>query len=172
MHALSRLVHERMDVLGYKPADLARRASVSKATVSELLSDQRDTLDGMPAKSTIAGLASALRIPTDQLLLAAAQAYGVPVEAPIIVPTVDGISNTDLARELHRRLEIEEAVAEESIRPLDITGQNLRVLDVVDVRAELLREANTRPGREAIYTYLADTLTVAIERTDRDGDTD
>lgn len=168
MHALSRLVQQRMDALGYSRSDLARRAGVSKATVTELLSDQRDTLDGMPAKSTVAGLATALHIPTEQLLLAAAEAYGVPVDAPVLVPTVDGVSSTDLARELARRVEIDEAVARDSINPLDILGASLRVVDVVDVRAELLRHAQDQSGKAPIYEYLADVLTVAIERADNE----
>jgi transcriptional regulator with XRE-family HTH domain len=82
MHAFRRLIQARMDERGYKPADVVRLSGLSRQTLHSILTDSRDTIKEMPSRKTVQVLAEALRMPADQLLIAAAEAYGVPVAAP------------------------------------------------------------------------------------------
>ena len=42
MHALRRYVHQGMDAKGWTPADLARASGITKQTVSNILTDDRE----------------------------------------------------------------------------------------------------------------------------------
>jgi transcriptional regulator with XRE-family HTH domain len=174
MHAFQRLIQDRMDERGYKPADVVRLSGLSRQTLHSILTDSRDTIKEMPSRKTVQVLAEALRLPTDQLLIAAAEAYGVPVTAPVMVPSVTDVSDSELARELLRR-----AVGREAdrtfVQPLelsDIDGES--ILAIVDLRRRLLaeaaKEAETRPGLAATLRHLAEVVTAALDHAAKDAD--
>ena len=170
MHAFRRLIQARMDERGYKPADVVRLSGLSRQTLHSILSDSRDTIKEMPSRKTVQGLAEALRMPPDQLLIAAAEAYGVPVAAPVMVPTVTDVSDAELARELLRRAVAREGSAGTGTPPplqlSDIDGES--VLAVVDLRRRLLAEAaaesDARPGLAKTLDHLAKVITAALDR--------
>lgn len=172
MHAFQRLIQARMDERGYKPADVVRLSGLSRQTLHSILTDSRDTIKEMPSRKTVQVLAEALRLPTDQLLIAAAEAYGVPVSAPVMVPSVTEVSDSELARELLRR-----AVSREAdrtfVQPLklsDIDGES--ILAIVDLRRRLLAEAaveaEARPGLAATLRHLAEVVTAALDQAAKD----
>lgn len=168
MHAFRRLIQARMDERGYKPADVARLSGLSRQTLHSILTDSRDTIKEMPSRKTVQVLAEALRMPADQLLVAAAEAYGVPVAAPVMVPTVTDVSDSELARELlHRAVARERGGALPPPLDLsDIDGES--VLAVVDLRRRLLTEAaaeaDTHPGLAETLDHLAAVITAALDR--------
>lgn len=168
MHAFRRLIQTRMDERGYKPADVVRLSGLSRQTLHSILTDSRDTIKEMPSRKTVQVLAEALRMPADQLLIAAAEAYGVPVTAPVLVPTVTDVADSELARELLRRADFREQGAAEPA-PLDLsTIDGESILAVVDLRRRLLAEAaavtGSRPGLAGTLTHLAQVITAALDR--------
>lgn len=169
MHAFRRLIQARMDERGYKPADVVRMSGLSRQTLHSILTDSRDTIKEMPSRKTVQVLAEALRMPADQLLVAAAEAYGVPVTAPVMVPTVTDVTDAELARELLRRAAGREGVGGAAPPPLrlsDIDAES--VLAVVDLRRRLLAEAaaeaENRPGLAATLDHLAHVVTAALDQ--------
>jgi hypothetical protein len=133
-----------------------------------ILTDSRDTIKEMPSRKTVQVLAEALRMPADQLLIAAAEAYGVPVAAPLMVPTVTEVSDSELARELLRRA-VERESGGDFVQPLELSNiDGESVLAVVDLRRRLLAEAaaeaDTRPGLAATLRHLAEVITSALDR--------
>jgi transcriptional regulator with XRE-family HTH domain len=168
MHAFRRLIQARMDERGYKPADVVRLSGLSRQTLHSILTDSRDTIKEMPSRKTVQVLAEALRMPTDQLLIAAAEAYGVPVAAPVMVPTVTDVSDAELARELLRRAVAREegGTAPPPLQLSNIDGES--VLAVVDLRRRLLAEAaaeaDTRPGLAETLDHLAKVITAALDQ--------
>jgi len=156
-----------MDEHGYKPADVVRLSGLSRQTLHSILTDSRDTIKEMPSRKTVQVLAEALRMPADQLLIAAAEAYGVPVTAPVMVPTTTDVSDVELARELLRRAAAREQTGA-VMAPLqlsDIDGES--VLAVVDLRRRLLAEAaaeaEARPGLAETLDHLAKVITAALD---------
>jgi transcriptional regulator with XRE-family HTH domain len=170
MHAFRRLIQARMDERGYKPADVVRLSGLSRQTLHSILTDSRDTIKEMPSRKTVQVLAEALRMPADQLLIAAAEAYGVPVAAPVMVPTVTDVSDAELARELLRRAAAREQGSGAAVPPplqlSDIDGES--VLAVVDLRRRLLAEAaaeaDARPGLAETLDHLAKVITAALDQ--------
>ena len=135
-----------------------------------ILTDSRDTIKEMPSRKTVQVLAEALGMPTDQLLVAAAEAYGVPVAAPVLVPTVTEVPDAELARELLRRAVAREGSASVTTPPplrlSNIDGES--VLAVVDLRRRLLAEAaaeaDARPGLAETLDHLAKVVTAALDQ--------
>jgi transcriptional regulator with XRE-family HTH domain len=168
MHAFRRLIQARMDERGYKPADVVRLSGLSRQTLHSILTDSRDTIKEMPSRRTVQVLAEALRMPADQLLVAAAEAYGVPVTAPVLVPTVTDVTDSELARELLRRAVVrdEDCAAPPPLDLSKIDGES--VLAVVDLRRRLLAEAAaeaaSRPGLAETLRHLATVITAALDR--------
>lgn len=171
MHAFRRLIQARMDERGYKPADVVRLSGLSRQTLHSILTDSRDSIKDMPSRKTVQVLAEALRLPADQLLVAAAEAYGVPVTAPVLVPTVTDVSDSELARELLRRATAREELGSAS-PPLDLTDiDDESLLAVVDLRRRLLAEAaaeaTDRPGLADTLHHLAAVITAALDHAAR-----
>lgn len=169
MHAFRRLIQARMDERGYKPADVVRLSGLSRQTLHSILTDSRDTIKEMPSRRTVQVLAEALRMPADQLLVAAAEAYGVPVAAPVLVPTVTDVTDAELARELLRRAVAREEGGVMTPAPLDLSAiDGESVLAVVDLRRRLLAEAAAeaaaRPGLAATLRHLAAVITAALDQ--------
>lgn len=169
MHAFRRLIQTRMDERGYKPADVVRLSGLSRQTLHSILTDSRDTIKEMPSRKTVQVLAEALRMPADQLLIAAAEAYGVPVNAPVLVPTVTDVADSELARELLRRADFREQGGAVEPAPLDLSNiDGESILAVVDLRRRLLAEAaavaDSRPGLAGTLTHLAQVITAALDR--------
>jgi transcriptional regulator with XRE-family HTH domain len=164
-----------MDERGYKPADVVRLSGLSRQTLHSILTDSRDTIKEMPSRRTVQVLAEALRMPADQLLIAAAEAYGVPVAAPVMVPTVTDVSDAELARELLRRAVDREENGGSVLPPLrlsDIDAES--VLSVVDLRRRLLAEAaaesEARPGLAETLDHLAKVITAALDQAAQPAD--
>lgn len=171
MHAFRRLIQARMAERGYKPADVVRLSGLSRQTLHSILTDSRDSIKDMPSRRTVQVLAEALRLPADQLLVAAAEAYGVPVTAPVLVPTVTDVSDSELARELLRRAAVREEDGS-APPPLDLTTiDDESVLAVVDLRRRLLAEAAAeaagQPGLADTLNHLALVITAALNHAAR-----
>ena len=161
-----------MDERGYKPADVVRLSGLSRQTLHSILTDSRDTIKEMPSRKTVQVLAEALRMPADQLLIAAAEAYGVPVAAPVMVPTVTDVSDAELARELLRRAVSREEGFGAAPSPLELSSIDAEsVLAVVDLRRRLLAEAaaeaEARPGLAETLDHLAKVITAALDQAAR-----
>jgi transcriptional regulator with XRE-family HTH domain len=172
MHAFRRLIQARMDERGYKPADVVRLSGLSRQTLHSILTDSRDTIKEMPSRRTVQVLAEALRMPADQLLIAAAEAYGVPVAAPVLVPTVTDVPDAELARELLRRAADREENGGAVLPPLELSDIDAEsVLAVVDLRRRLLAEAaverDARPGLAETLDHLAKVITAALDQAAR-----
>ncbi|WP_408652799.1 helix-turn-helix transcriptional regulator [Jatrophihabitans sp.] len=175
MHAFRRLIQARMDERGYKPADVVRLSGLSRQTLHSILTDSRDTIKEMPSRKTVYVLAEALRMPADQLLIAAAEAYGVPVAAPVMVPTVTDVSDAELARELLRRAVAREENGGAVPPPLQLSNiDGESVLAVVDLRRRLLAEAaaeaDDRPGLAETLDHLARVITAALAQAAKAAD--
>jgi transcriptional regulator with XRE-family HTH domain len=163
-----------MDERGYKPADVVRLSGLSRQTLHSILTDSRDTIKEMPSRRTVQVLAEALRMPADQLLIAAAEAYGVPVAAPVLVPTVTDVSDAELARELLRRAVDREGNGD-AVPPLRLSEIDAEsVLAVVDLRRRLLAEAaaeiDARPGLAETLDHLAKVITAALDQAAKAAD--
>lgn len=104
MNALRALITEQMDGRGWKPAQLARASGLSPQLIHTLLTDDREVIDAMPKRETLAGLARAFGLGEAVLLRAAAQAWGVPVDGTVEAGA-GGLSNADLIAELEQRLD-------------------------------------------------------------------
>ncbi|MFL6162988.1 MAG: helix-turn-helix domain-containing protein [Jatrophihabitantaceae bacterium] len=169
MHAFRRLIQQRIDERGETSADVARRAGLSKQTLHSILTDDRPAIREMPSRKTVQGLAAALQMSADQLLIAAAEAYGVPVSRPVVVPSVIEVTDSELARELMRRALARESVTgtdrTTSLDLTDIDGESL--LAVVQLRRGLLdqaiSEAAGRPGLARTLEQLASIIAGALD---------
>lgn len=167
MHALRRFLQELIDERGETPAEIARRAGLSKQTLHSILHDDRPNIREMPARKTVEGLATALRVPEGRLLLAAAEAYGVPVSTPVHAPTMADFPDSELARELTRRAVSREDRAGHEGARLDLAGiDGESVLDLVELRRSLLEQAamgEDRPYRAAALRFMASLIEDAVK---------
>lgn len=105
MHALRRFLEDGVRRRRWNQADLARESGISKQVVSNLLGDERPTLDRLPQDKTIDGIARALEVDRSVVLAVIAQAMGLPVSEPTVVYDPSGVGDADLLRELARRLD-------------------------------------------------------------------
>lgn len=102
MHALGRYILEQMDRQGITRSELIRRSGLSKQTIYNLLNDPRARMDQTPQRKTIEKLAGALGVPEGDVLIASAEAIGVPVAAN--VAPLASASDAQLLEELRLRL--------------------------------------------------------------------
>jgi transcriptional regulator with XRE-family HTH domain len=125
MHALGEYLSEEIHRRGWTAAELARRAGLTKQSVSNLMAD-KPTLGRMLERRTFAGLAEALGVPSEVLVLKAADAMGIPVppppissdlpEAPATLEELErflrsGVPVPELFTYLHRYLHLASVVA-------------------------------------------------------------
>jgi transcriptional regulator with XRE-family HTH domain len=82
VHALGTYLAEQMEARGWTAAELARRSGVTKQTLYNLLDPERTTLGRMLEDRTYSGLAAALNVPAEVLVMKAAEAMGIPVPPP------------------------------------------------------------------------------------------
>lgn len=169
MHAYAALVLRRMDECGYKSRlELAKASGVSDTRIGEVVNDTRQTITRMPDLDTVRKLARALRISPDELLVAAAGAYGVPVSAPITVYSAKEIQDSELARELMSRAVAREAAGD--LEVLDLSSmQRGAAQDIGRLRRSLIQEAAEdeaagRPDLARAQRHLAAVLQDALER--------
>jgi transcriptional regulator with XRE-family HTH domain len=104
VHSLRQLIQSQCDTRGWKQADLARASKLSPQLVNRLWNDDRDQLTEMPTRTTMSALAAAFALPEHTVLMAAARAYGIPVDAPVAVGDPSLIDDLELLAELGRRL--------------------------------------------------------------------
>ncbi len=167
-HAYAALILRRMRECGYDSNEaLADAAGISGTRIGEIVNDDRPSITRMPPLETVRKLARALRTSTDELLLAAAEAYGVPVTAPVTVYSTTGAQDSDLARELMTR-----AMARESAGtppPLDLSGMARGAAQSIGgLHRSLLDSAaateDDNPDLARAQRHLADMLQDALER--------
>lgn len=82
MHALGQYLDQQARSRGWTTSELARRAGLTKQSVANLLSPDKDHLGRMLEPRTFNGLAGALGVPAEVLVLKAAEAMGIPVPPP------------------------------------------------------------------------------------------
>lgn len=104
-HALAAFIAERMDQRGLRNRDLVSASGLSRALVSKYATDQRQTLNRLPAKETLDGLAKGLGVSPAFLLGKAIEALGIGYEAGDFVNGVETASDDELVDELRDRLE-------------------------------------------------------------------
>lgn len=80
MHALGEYLTEELERRGWTQAELARRAGLTRQSVSNLLDPEKTQLGSMLLRHTFAGLSQALQVPGEDLVLKAAEAMGLPVQ--------------------------------------------------------------------------------------------
>lgn len=105
MHALRRFLEDGLERRGWSQATLAREAGLSKQVVNGIVGDERTRLDRMPQDKTVDGLARAFEVDRGVVLTVIAQAMGLPVSEPVVVHDASGVADSDLLRELARRLD-------------------------------------------------------------------
>lgn len=170
MHEFRRFIEERMDARGWNKSDLARQSGLSTQHISDLVLDDRDMLDRMPRRSTIAALAKAFQVPEAMVLQHAAIAYGVPIEGQLTI-AADDIPDEELLRVLGARLQEQRADDEAGVpASLDVALMPednaarllLGLLTELRERAEACDQDGNRVLADA-QTYLADVLEDALE---------
>lgn len=117
MHAYRRLIQAEMDKRGWKPADLVRHSGLTKQTVSNLLSDDRDELRQRPGEPTVLGLQRAFGIARQVILSAIAEAMDLPVGERVVVYDASHVSDEELLRVLADRLREREEGEGDADRP-------------------------------------------------------
>lgn len=133
MHALGEYLSHEIKRKGWTGAELARRAGLTKQSVANLMAPDKDTLGRMLERRTFTGLALALDVPSEVLVMKAAEAMGVPIP-----PTTDmqahegGVPATveEMERFLRSGLPVEE-----------LFGYLHRYLHLASVVAHALAEA-------------------------------
>lgn len=125
MHALGEYLSYEIKRRGWTGSELARRAGLTKQSVANLMAPNKETLGRMLERRTFAGLAQALGVPSEVLVLKAAEAMGIPVpsavdevqeEAPATLQELEeslrsGLSAEELFGYLHRYLHLAGVVA-------------------------------------------------------------
>jgi|GEM_PF-5545197 len=102
MHEYRRLVQETMDLKGLRPAEVARRAGLSRQTLSKILNDDRELLTQRPDLETAKALASGLELRVDVVLAAVTQSMGLPVQ--VSVAGLQQATDDQLLAEVRRRM--------------------------------------------------------------------
>jgi hypothetical protein len=102
MNCLGALVREEMAWRDWDLAELAARTSLSEDELLRLFDGER--LADWPSSRVVHALGQAFRIPTQDLVLLAAQACGLAVEREAPRADLATVGNEDLMRELRRRL--------------------------------------------------------------------
>lgn len=82
MDALAEFIKEQMQARGWTQTDLVKASGLSKGRISALILGQRHR---MIADHTIAGLAKAFEVDQAVIRVKAAEAFGVPVGAQVVV---------------------------------------------------------------------------------------
>ena len=118
MHALGKFLQQEIDARGWRISDLIAASGLSKQTVYNLFEDKRDRMDQTPQRRTIIGLADALGIHETAILVAAAEAIGVPGDRlPLASRSIQEISDAELLQEIARRLRLQHAASDLSQAP-------------------------------------------------------
>lgn len=99
VHELRRFILDEMSKRGWDQAALSRASGLKPQTVNNLYNDTREPMAGMPAPATIAGLARAFGVPASSVSQIAVRALGrASIDAPVLVPTTDGVFWPTLAQ--------------------------------------------------------------------------
>lgn len=107
MHALGSYLQEQLDARGWRRAELARRAGISRQQVSKYINQAQ--LGRALAQSTIEGLAGALEVPESLIERKMWEALGAPVGNPGEHPD-DQVPDAVLIERFRRRIELDEQV--------------------------------------------------------------
>jgi transcriptional regulator with XRE-family HTH domain len=103
-HALRRFLEDGLERRGWSQATLARESGLSKQVINGIVGDERSRLDRLPQDKTIDGLARAFEVEREVVLTVIGEALGLPVSEPVVVYDASGVADSDLLRELARRL--------------------------------------------------------------------
>lgn len=103
-HALRRFLEDGLERRGWSQATLARESGLSKQVINGIVGDERSRLDRLPQDKTIDGLARAFEVERGVVLTVIGEALGLPVAEPVVVYDASGVADSDLLRELARRL--------------------------------------------------------------------
>ncbi|UFU03475.1 helix-turn-helix transcriptional regulator [Ruania suaedae] len=123
MHAYRKFVQQQMDERGWTATELAVAGGLTKQTIHNIVTDDRDQLSQRPKQSTILGLARAFRVDPDVVLLKVGEAMGIPVERAVVTYDASRVSDEELLRLLAHRLKREEVVGNaEHPAPMNETG--------------------------------------------------
>lgn len=171
MNAWRRLIESRMAERGLSPAELARRSGLSRQTVYSILANEDEHIKDLPGRKTIDALAApaALDLPADHLLLAAGEAYGIPIGTTVAVQDLSSASEVELARELlSRAVTRNSQPATGGPAPLQLADiDSSSVLALVKLRRSLLADAQAQrgklPGLALTLQYLAEVVESAID---------
>jgi transcriptional regulator with XRE-family HTH domain len=82
MHALGEYLSREIERRSWTAAELARRSGLTKQSISNLMAADKTQLGRMLERRTFAGLAEALGVPAETVVLKAAEAMGIPVPPP------------------------------------------------------------------------------------------
>lgn len=110
-HALRRFLEEGLERRGWSQATLARESGLSKQVINGIVGDERSRLDRLPQDKTVDGLARAFEVEREVVLSVIGAALGLPVAEPVVVYDASGVADSDLLRELARRLDAAGATA-------------------------------------------------------------
>lgn len=105
MHSLRQFLEEGLARRGWSQATLARESGVSKQVINGIVTDERTKLDRLPRDKTIDGLARAFEVDREVVQSVIARAMGFASLEPVTVYDPSGVADSDLLRELARRLE-------------------------------------------------------------------
>ena len=104
MNEWATFVTAELDKRNWGVSILSRRSGLSRTMIYNILGDKREQLRDMPHRETMQALAQALEITYEEIMIAAARAYGIPVGEPLVIATATGLSDAELVAELGRRL--------------------------------------------------------------------
>jgi hypothetical protein len=102
MNSLGRYVHSEMAWRDWSLSDLAAHAGLAEDDLLPLFN--AGPLADWPSSRVISALADALRVPSRELVLQAAEGCGLPVQAETVGAELVRASNAELLQELRRRL--------------------------------------------------------------------
>ena len=104
MHELGRYLQRKIDEKGWNAAELARRAGLSRQTVYNLITDNREYMDQTPQRKTVSAIADALGVTSMEILTVSARALGIPMESLPPENSLRSASNEQILTELASRL--------------------------------------------------------------------
>lgn len=169
MNAWRQLIEARMTERRLSTSDLARRSGLSRQTLYSILTNDDEMIRDLPGRKTIDALAAALELPMEQLLVAAAEAWGIPVNATVVVQTLTDVSDSALARELLDRALHREAAGRNDVATApDLSNLDPgSVLALAELRRKLLADADgqrqTLPGLSTTLEYIAELITAMVD---------